>query len=245
MSRSPYSLCSGPLAVLIGALLACAPKVHVTDQDSYAGGKLPRPEHVYVYDFAGTPEDVPPTSSLSGKPELTPAAQSAEDRALNRQIGAELAEALVAEIEAMGMPAYHATPQTVPSWGDLVLQGTLLSVVEGSATERVAIGMGKGAAELRVALEGFRMTPDGLVKLGGGTAGTEASKSPGAAVPLGVLLATKNPIGLIVSTGMQLHREETGEATIHGKVRLVAKQVAAVLRTRFEEQGWIPPAPAP
>jgi hypothetical protein len=35
-------------------------------------------------------------------------------------------------------------------------------------------------------------------QLGSGTLDTKASKSPGAAVPLVVAIATKNPLGLIV-----------------------------------------------
>lgn len=85
------------------------------------------------------------------------------------------------------------------------------------------------------------MTPSGLVQLGSGTLDTEAGKSPGASVPLVVAVATKNPLGPIVSTGVKLHEEETGSTTIHGKVQQVAKQIAEELRPRFEQQGWIPP----
>jgi len=61
-------------------------------------------------------------------------------------------------------------------------------------------------------------------------------------VPLVVALATKNPLGLIVSTGVKLHGEETGSSTIHGKAKDVAKEIADQLRPRFEQQGWIAPS---
>jgi hypothetical protein len=142
----------------------------------------------------------------------------------------------------MGLPAEHATSGTVPEVDDLVIRGTLLSVVAGSATERVAIGMGEGAAELKVAVEGFHMTAEGLRKLGSGKLDTNASKTPGAAVPLVVAVATKNPLGLIVSTGFKLHDEETGKSTIQGKAKDVAKEIGGQLRPRFEQQGWIAPS---
>lgn len=142
----------------------------------------------------------------------------------------------------MGLPAEHATSRTTPAVGDLVIHGYLLSVEQGSAAERVAIGLGKGDAELKVAVEGYQMTTNGLRKLGSGTLDTSAGKTPGAAVSGVAAIATKNPLGLIVSTGMKLHDEKTGKSTIHGKAKDVAKQIAAELRPRFESQGWIPPS---
>jgi hypothetical protein len=172
---------------------------------------------------------------------VDPTTQSAEDVALNRKIGAEIANELAGQIAAMGLPAEHASSQSAVSVGDLMIHGTLLKIQEGSEAERVAIGMGKGAAELKVAVEGFEMTPSGPRKLGSGTLDTDAGKTPGAAVSLAATVATKNPLGLIVSTGVKLHDEETGKATIEGKVEQVATQIATELRPRFEQQGWIPP----
>jgi len=102
--------------------------------------------------------------------------------------------------------------------------------VQGNEVERVTIGLGEGAAALKVAVEGFEMTPNGLLELGKGELDTEAGKSPGAAVGLVTFAATKNPLGLIVSTGVKLHEEKTGSATIQGKVKQVATQIAAELR---------------
>jgi hypothetical protein len=217
------------------ALTACA-KTQVTDRQVLVDEKVPRPAHIYVYDFATRPADVPAGSALAA----TPAApQTPEQEALGQQVGADLANELIAQIAGMGLPALHATDQTQPEVNDLVIRGYLLSVETGNEAERVAIGMGKGAAELRVAVEGFQMTPQGLRKLGSGTVDTNASKTPGAIVPLAVTLATKNPLGLIVSTGVKLHDEHTGEAKIQGKVKQVAEEIAAQLKPRFQQQGWI------
>jgi hypothetical protein len=227
--------------VVLAIVTACA-NVQVQDRQILVDEKAPRPGHIFVYDFIATPEDVPSDSSLAGHATAGASPQTPEQIALGREIGTELANALVAEIAAMGLPGEHATSETEPEGNDLVIRGTLLSVVEGSATERVAIGMGEGAAELKVAVEGYQMTDHGLRKVGSGTLDTNASKTPGAAVPLVVAIATKNPLGLIVSTGVKLHGEETGSSTIHGKAKDVAKEIAAQLRPRFEKQGWIAPS---
>jgi hypothetical protein len=227
--------------ILIAAALACA-KVKVEERESAPEQRLPRPGHIYVQDFVAAPEDVPSDSSVGAHTSGDHPAQTPEQIALGRQVGSELAGELAGEIAAMGLPAVHATSAPSPAVDDLVIRGTLLSVVAGSEAERVAVGMGKGAAELKVAVEGYQMTASGLRKLGGGTLDTSAGKTPGAAVSGVAALATKNPIGLIVSTGVKLHDEKTGKSTIHGKAKDVAKQIATELRPRFESQGWIPPS---
>jgi hypothetical protein len=227
--------------LLLGVAVACA-TAKVEERESAGAERLPRPPHIFVQDFVAAPEDVPPDSSVTAHAPGEHPPHTAEQIALGRQVGAELASELAGEIAAMGLPAEHATSEPSPVLDDLVIRGTLLSVVAGSEAERVAIGMGKGAAELKVAIEGYRMTTSGLRKLGSGTLDTSAGKTPGAAVSGLAAVATKNPLGLIVSTGVKLHDEKTGKSTIHGKAKDVAKQIAAELRPRFESQGWIPPS---
>jgi len=45
----------------------------------------------------------------------------------------------------MGLTAERASSRTAPRVGDLVIKGSLLSINEGSATERFTIGFGSGA----------------------------------------------------------------------------------------------------
>jgi hypothetical protein len=219
-------------------LAACA-NVEVTDREVLVDEKAARPGHIYVYDFASTPEEVQADSALAAHKSESSAQLTAEQIALGQKTGSDLADAVVAEITAMGLPASHPISEPALEVNDLVIRGTLLSVQAGDATERVVIGMGKGDAVLKVAVEGFQMTEGGLRKVGSGTLDTDPSKTPGAAVPLVVLLATKNPLGLIVSTGVKLHDEDTGSSKIEGKVQDVAKEIGAQLRPRFEKQGWI------
>lgn len=52
-------------------------------------------------------------------------------------------------------------------------------------------------------------------------------------------LATANPAGLIVSTGMKVYGEASGSSTIEGRGEDLAKEIAMVLQVKFQEQGWI------
>jgi hypothetical protein len=53
------------------------------------------------------------------------------------------------------------------------------------------------------------------------------------------LIATHNPVGLIVSSGMSIDGEKTGKDTVEGRAKQSAKEIADVLKKRFQEQGWI------
>jgi hypothetical protein len=202
-------------------------------------GKLPRPANILVYDFAATPEDLPAYSSMSGQYAKHSTPQTAEQIALGRQLGDEIARELVELIHCMGMPAVHAAAGTTPQINDIVLQGYIIVFEEGSAAKRVGIGLGAGSSELNVAVEGFQMTNQGLRKLGGGTTEAGGGKMPGGAVGAAAWLATASPAGLIVSTGMKVYGEKSGSAKIEGRAKQTAEEIAKVLKTRFQEQGWI------
>jgi len=226
------------ILVALLALAGCA-KTKLSDRQEYTGGKLPRPENILVYDFAATATDLSDDSALAGRISEHDTPQTAEQIETGRKVGAEIAAHLVAEIRAMGMPAERASAASKAQVNDLVLRGYLLSVKKGDALERVAIGLGAGASELRATVEAFQMTPTGLRKLGGGELDAGGGKAPGAAVGAAVLIATHNPLGLIVSTGVKAYGEESGKSTIEGRADQAAKEIADQLKKKFEEQGWI------
>jgi hypothetical protein len=92
---------------------------------------------------------------------------------------------------------------------------------------------------VKTAVEGFQMTATGLRKLGSGTVEAGGSTSPGAAVGAVTMLATANPPGLIISSGMKVYGEESGSSTVEGRAKATAKEIVEVLKQRFQEQGWI------
>lgn len=219
-------------------IVGCA-STKVTERTQYETGQLPRPGHIWVYDFVATHDDLHADSAFAGQPDLDTTPQTAEQISEGRKLGNEIASELVEQIRNMGMPAEQAKAGTVPQINDLVIRGHLLSIQEGDATKRVAIGLGKGASELRTAVEGFQMTSQGLRKLGAGTVESGGGKTPGMAVGAAALLATHNPAGLIVSTGVKVYGEKSGKSTVEGRAKQTAEEIADVLKERFKEQGWI------
>jgi hypothetical protein len=211
----------------------------VTDQDEMVTGKIPKPAHIWVYDFGATPADVPAESALASAAKEQQPAQTQEQVATGRKLGAEIASELTQKIQAMGLPARQPVADTKPEINDLVIRGHLISFSEGSEKKRVLVGFGAGESELQAAVEGFQMTDQGLRQLGKGDTESTAGKTPGVAVGALTTIATHNPLGLIVSTGIKAHEKHSGSDKLKARAKDTAKKIADVLRKRFEEQGWI------
>jgi hypothetical protein len=233
----PLSLAAICLFALV-VLAGCASST-VTARQPYTGTKIARPDRILVYDFAASPADVPAESAIAGQyvPHRTP--QTAEEMRTGRALGAEVAKELVAQIRAMGLPAVRAAGQPAPRAGDIVIRGYFVAVEEGSAGQRVLVGFGSGAAELRTVVEGYLMTPQGLRRLGSGEVQSGSGKTPGMLVGVAALAATGSPIGLIVGGASKLAGEKKGSETIEGAAQRTAEEIAKALRVKFQEQGWI------
>ena len=232
--RSPIILCLLAAFVVTG----CA-STKVTEREQVVTGKLSRPDHIWVYDFAATAADIPLKTSLDKEYFAQSTPQTPEQVAEGRKLGTEIETELVYLIREMGMPAEHAIAGTTPQVNDIVIQGYILSYDEGNAKKRIGIGLGSGASDLKVAVEGLQMTPQGLRLIGSGSTNAEGNKTPGGAVGLATLIATHNPAGLIISTGMKVYDEKSGSGKVEGRAKQTAKEIADILKKRFEKEGWI------
>lgn len=232
VSRIVSGLC------MVVVIAGCA-STKVTERQMLVTGKIPRPDHILVYDFVDTPADVPADSALAGQSTVSSTSQTAEQIETGRQVGADIAARLVEEIRSMGLPAERASTRTTLRINDIVIRGYLLSIEEGSAAKRLVIGFGSGTSRLSVAVEGYQMTAQGLRKLGSRTVESGGGKGPGAAAPLAVVLATGNPLGLVVNSGIKVHGELSGRSKIEGRVEQAAKAIADEIKPRFRDQGWI------
>ena len=215
----------------------CA-STEITERQRYQGAKLARPDRIIVHDFTANPAEVPPKSAFAAQLADAPA-PTPQQLEVGRKLGAQVAEELVADLRGMGLPAVPAAGQPAPRVNDLVLRGYFVSVVEGSARQRVLVGFGRGAADLRTAVEGYQMTATGLRPLGRGEIRSGGGDMPGMVAPLAVVAATANPIGLVVGGAVQLYGEGTGSDTIEGAAERTADEIAAQIKTAAEEQDWI------
>jgi hypothetical protein len=228
------------VSCLCAVILAtgCA-STNISNQETVVTGQIPRPGNILVYDFAATAADVPADSALAGQVDKNATPQTAGQIAEGRQLGTEIAADLVGQIQGMGMLAQRVAAGTQPQINDLVIRGYLLSVNEGSTAKRITIGFGSGASELRTAVESWQMTTQGLRKLGSATVDSGGSKTPGAVLGVAIFAVTANPVGLIISSGIKVYGEASGNSKVEGRAEATAKEIAGNLKQRFQEQGWI------
>jgi hypothetical protein len=223
--------------LLVVAVVGGCASSEVTAYRPYEG-RIARPDRIIVYDFAATPADLPADVAIAGSGLPSPA-QTPEQLAVGRKLGAEIAANLVEEIRALGLPAVRAAGQPGPQVGDGLIVGYFTTVDPGSATERVVLGFGAGGAELKTVVRGYLKTADGLQALGSGEVEAGSGKMPGGAVPLVVAVATANPIGLVVGGAVKAYGEASGSETIEGAARRTAKEIAGKIEATARKQGWI------
>ena len=77
----------------------------------------------------------------------------------------------------------------------------------------------------------------GLRPLGSGEVQSGGNKTPGLIVPLAVVAATANPIGLIVGGAAKAYGQVSGSDTIEGMGKRTAKTIADELRGGVSEAG--------
>ena len=225
-----------PLLLVLTLAAGCA-QTTVTEQQTYQGARLARPDRIIVYDFAASAADLPPGYSMAvSAPNL---AQTQAERSTGQKLGAEVAKELVSQLQAAGLPAVQATTQNPPRIGDITIVGYFVSVDSGNIAKRFAIGFGSGAADLQTVVEVYLMTRQGLRRLGSEELNSEGPKGPGEALPLAVTLASSNPIGLIVSSAAKVEGEATGRTTVEGSAKRTAKEIGDKLIAAAQRQGWI------
>jgi Domain of unknown function (DUF4410) len=215
-----------------------------TEEVPFSNERLARPNRVWIYNFAAASGEMPPDSSvrgLIGRPLRTPA--TAQYLGTTRLLGALVARDLVGDIQAMGLSAVQAGPDSSPQVGDAIIRGYFVSAEEGGAVKRFVVGFGYGRTELDTVVEASLMTTQGLHQLGSGTISSSGARTPGLVVPAMVALATGNPLGLIVGSGARIYVEASGRNTLEARAKATANEIAEELRTKFQQRGWITAKP--
>ena len=222
---------------IVAILLAGCASTKVTNETPMAQGSVPKPKNILVYNFTGDPSMIPPDSVAAAQVDRTNP-PSPQDIQTANEYGAVIAQRLVENIRAMGMPASLATAGQQPAVGDGVLKGYLVSAESGKGGQRLLLGFGAGKSEMETVVEGFGMTPQGLQRFGSGTIDSASGKSPGLFAPA-AMAAAGNPAGLVVMGSVKLYNEASGKSGLEGRAKATADEIAEQLKVRFKERGWI------
>ena len=204
---------------------------------------LPRPQLVVVQDFAVAPGEVQLDPGLSGIIDETLGAnagspRTAKEKQVGRQVADALAEKLVVEIRDLGFQAQRGAGLPPGTTSGLLITGQLVSVDQGSRTERVTIGLGAGRSDVRVRAQVFDVTPAGRRLADEIEVDAKSGLQPGMAETMGAgALAGHLVTATLVSGGLQVADESLGASVVADADR-AAKGVAKQLSSFFAAQGW-------
>ncbi|MGO8838011.1 MAG: DUF4410 domain-containing protein [Limisphaerales bacterium] len=224
----------------IGLFAGCA-STTVTSESEYQGF-LPKPKQVLVYNFAVSPDEVELNSGLGADIEKlveNAPPRTDQERAIGRQVADALANHLVTEIQALGLPACRASG--APAGGNtLEVKGQFISIDEGNQTERVVIGLGLGRTDVKTLTQVYDYRNGSNVLVNQFGINAKSGDKPGAAETMGAgALAGHLVVSAVVSSGVAVG-SEAFSANVDADAGRTARKIAAQLKDLFLTEGWIP-----
>ena len=183
--------------VFLVIVSGCA-STKVVEQNKIVTEILPKPSKIYVYDFIANPQDIPKGTSILAKAAEESPVMSKENIKIGRKLGASIAEQLVIDINNLGLSAELGSKKSMPKPNDIIIRGYLVSINQGNAAARFAIGLGMGGSSISTVVEGFQMTDQGIRKLGEAKLQAGSNKTPGGGIGALTFIAGGNPLGLII-----------------------------------------------
>jgi hypothetical protein len=104
------------------AMLTGCASTRVAQRTPMTTPGLARPNQIWVYNFVAASSDMPVGSSLGEQIGVPSTPPTAEDLETGRRYGALIAQDLVQDIQAMGMPAIQAGPGASPQVDDGIIR---------------------------------------------------------------------------------------------------------------------------
>ncbi len=194
---------------VVGLLAGCA-STDATSQ-SQVQNFFPKPSQVLVYDFAVSPDEVELNSGLGADLQnlvTTETPRTEQEKAIGRQVADALANHLVTEIQALGLPAQKASGPPPATGNILQIKGQFISIDEGNQTERVVIGLGLGRTDVRTMTQVYESQNGSETLINKFDINAESGRKPGMAETMGAGGAAGNlAVSAVVSTGAAVGSE--------------------------------------
>ncbi|MGH7072327.1 MAG: DUF4410 domain-containing protein [Acetobacteraceae bacterium] len=227
---------------LLVSLAACATHIQDTTAAS-APGTMPPPARVLVYDFTIDSQNVALDTSLRARLSQISVGDAAEEgQAIAAEVQNTIAETLVRQIQAMGLPAMRAGPGTTPSPDDLAVRGRITRISAGNETRRRVIGFGAGKSEIDAAAELLRSSPGGPTLLQSYIAEANSGHTPGLA--LGGASAAAGHAGAAIG-GTTVGAASRARSGLSAEAEHIAERIATNLGQFFKQQGWVDASAVP
>jgi Domain of unknown function (DUF4410) len=241
MMRLPKTIILAVAGCAISLLQGCA-STEVTSQGVPEGGSLPKPQEVLVHDYAVSPDQVELDSGVGANIEnlVAQMPRTDQERAIGQQVSEALANHLVAEIQALGLPAKRESGPAPATGNTLQLKGQFVSIDEGNQTARVVIGLGVGRTDVRTMTQAYEVIDGKSLLIDQFEINAESGRKPGMAETMGAGSAAGDlAASAVVSTGVAVG-SEAFSANVDADAARTAAKIAAQLKIYFVNQGWIP-----
>ena len=230
------------LVCAIGLAASACARTSVQPGDAKAVGRLPRPQMIYVHDFAVSPAAVTLDSAIGSRvlSMMKDTPESAQQLEVGQQVAKVVTENLVKEISKLGIPSAAAASAVPVAGPSLAIEGQFLTVDEGNRLRRAFIGFGAGASDVRTLVQVFETTNEGRRLVEDFYVTVKSSRKPGMGPMAGVGAATgraAESAAVAGGVGVLSARSQT----VEGDATHTADQVVKELKKLFVEQGWIPP----
>lgn len=222
-------------AIAFVLLLAGCHGARVTSSGPATTAALARPDRVVVTDFllgsGNVHLDSSPGSRVLRAADGTPIPEAEASAALAARDA--LMQALVAKLDAYGLPAVRAPDGASLQPGNLLVRGDLGSVDEGNRLRRMVIGFGAGQSKVVAHAQVFSVGADGSQHfIEALTATADSGHMPGGAMTMGAGTAMQAASGAGHVAGEASQGPEAEAASIG---QALAKQVGSYA----VKQGWI------
>ena len=220
-------------------LAGCASSDVEKTESKAANQELAKPNRIVVADFTASPERIRPGSEIAEYFEDREEPVTDGERELGYELGASAAEKIVAKLQEIGISAERAAAAGALAPSDVLIEGYFVTIDQGDKLQRMLIGFGMGAAELRTIAEVYQMTQSGLKNLGFAEIEAEGGNMPGMLVPLGAGAATGNLARSAAISGGVSVVKEVGPETIEAAAERTASEVVDLIKQGYEKRGWL------
>jgi len=229
--------------IAFGGLLMLAASCARTNVE-YVGAEsrpMPRPERILVHPFGVSPDQVALDQTIGLRLQEIIGAKTDDSERLRiaQELSGIVAQRLAGDLQSKGFDAAVASAGTLPGVRTLEIDGQFLSVDQGSQRQRMIIGFGMGASEVRVLVQAFEVTEAGRALVDDFYIETQSSRRPGMGPMAGGGAVAGNAaaaVALSGTTALVGARAQTVEADAQN----LADRVAAELQKFFAQQGWAP-----
>ncbi|SOE96015.1 protein of unknown function [Burkholderia sp. D7] len=216
----------------------------VTNVSAFPAAAQVRPETIYVYTFASTPDQVKLDGGLLQKVESQfDSASTMQKQADNAvEVREQVANEIVKQLQAMGLHAVRADSPAPADRNVLIVQGSFDTIDAGNRRRRMLVGLGAGKSQVGTSVQVVYQPAGQMPRLVQSfDAKADSGKAPGVAETAGIGAAAGH-VATSAAAGVGLHAvSETKHAGVSADAKRLAGSIAKQLAQIGVAEGWMTP----